>query len=124
MKLFTGGDEIATRNLYEKTFYFKPQFKMIFVLNELVDLILMKDMELFDQIRNIFFNLIITNFSGTDIVTNILIKLINNDRIKEKQKISIINICKDVEYNMIKCRREINQFDMLIVGIIDILNIK
>jgi len=38
MKLFTGGDEIATRNLYEKTFYFKPQFKMVFVLNDLVDI--------------------------------------------------------------------------------------
>ena len=73
-------------------------------------------------ILNIFFNLIITNFSGTDIVTNILIKLINNDKIKEKQKINIINICKDVEYNMIKCRREINQFDMLIISIIDILS--
>ena len=92
------------------------------ILNKLIDLILLKDMNLFDDIRNIFFNLIITNFSGTDIITNILIKLINNDKIKEKQKINIINICKDVEYNMIKCRREINQFDMLIISIIDILS--
>jgi len=38
MKLFTGGDEIATRNLYERTFYFKPQFKMVFVLNDLVEI--------------------------------------------------------------------------------------
>jgi len=38
MKLFTGGDEIAARNLFEKTFYFKPQFKMVFVLNDLVDI--------------------------------------------------------------------------------------
>ena len=94
------------------------------IINKLIDLILMKDMELFDQIRNIFFNLIITNFSGTDIITNMLIKLINNDKIKEKQKINIINVCKDVEYNMIKCRREINQFDMLVISIIDILNLK
>ena len=51
------------------------------ILNKLIDLILLKDMNLFDDIRNIFFNLIITNFSGTDIITNILIKLINNDKI-------------------------------------------
>jgi P4 family phage/plasmid primase-like protien len=38
MKLFTGGDEIAARNLFEKTFYFRPQFKMVFVLNDLVDI--------------------------------------------------------------------------------------
>lgn len=38
MKLFTGGDEIATRNLYEKTFYFKPQFKMVFALNDMVEI--------------------------------------------------------------------------------------
>lgn len=38
MKLFTGGDELAARNLFEKTFYFKPQFKMAFILNDLVEI--------------------------------------------------------------------------------------
>jgi replication factor C subunit 3/5 len=94
------------------------------IYNKLIDLILLKDIEFFDEIRNIFFNLIITNFSGTDIITNILIKIINNDRIKDKHKINIISVCKDVEYNMLKGRREINQFDMLIINIIDILNSK
>ena len=94
------------------------------LLNKLVDLILLNDIEFFDEIRNIFFNLIITNFTGTDIITSILIKLINNNKIKEKHKISIIDLCKDVEYNMMKGRREINQFDMMIVHIFDILNSK
>jgi len=92
------------------------------IYNKLIDLILLKDIEIFDEIRNIFFNLIITNFSGTDIITNILIKLINNDKIKETHKVNIISLCKEVEYNMLKGRREINQFDMLIINIIDILN--
>ena len=92
------------------------------IINNLIKLILLKDIEVFDQIRDIFFNLIITNFSGTDIITNILIKLINNNNIKYKHKIEIINLCKNVEFNMLKGRREINQFDMLIVYIIDILN--
>jgi len=91
------------------------------VLNNLIKLIMLKDMEYFDEIRNIFFNLIITNFTGTEIITNILNKLINNNVIKDKQKIEIISICKDIEYNMIKGRREINQFDILIISIIDIL---
>jgi P4 family phage/plasmid primase-like protien len=38
MKLFTGGDEIAARHLFQTVFYFRPQFKMVFVLNDLVDI--------------------------------------------------------------------------------------
>ena len=46
------------------------------------------------------------------------------ETLSDEKKVKIVQLCSDVEYNMIKCRREINQFDMLIVGIIDILNIK
>lgn len=94
------------------------------VLDNLIKLIMLKDMEYFDEIRNIFFNLIITNFTGTEIITSILTKLLNNNTIKDKFKVEIINICKDIEYNMIKGRREINQFDILIISIIDILKSK
>jgi len=38
MKLFTGGDDICTRQLYEKAVYFKPQFKMAFIMNDLVEI--------------------------------------------------------------------------------------
>ena len=91
------------------------------VLNYLVNLILKGDCDHFDEIRNVFFNLIITNFSGTEILSEILIRLINSDKIKEKAKVEILKIFSEGEYNMIKGRREINQFDMIIINIFDIL---
>ena len=91
------------------------------ILDKLVELILLKDIEMIDDIRNIYFNLMITNFSGTEIITNILSRIISNENISEKQKLDIIKICNDGEFNMGRGRREINQFDMLIISIIDIL---
>jgi DNA polymerase III delta prime subunit len=91
------------------------------VLNYLVNLILKADCENYDEIRNIFFNLIITNFSGTEILSEILTRLMNSDKIKEKAKVEILKIFSEGEYNMIKGRREINQFDMIIINIFDIL---
>ena len=91
------------------------------ILDKLVELILLKDIEMIDDIRNIYFNLMITNFSGTEIITNILSRIINNENISEKQKLDIIKICNDGEFNMGRGRREINQFDMIIVNIMNIM---
>jgi len=91
------------------------------ILDNLIKLILMKNIDVFDEIRNIYFNLMITNFTSTDIITNILIKIIACEKINDTQKVKIISVCKDIEFNMIKGRREINQFDVLIVNIINIL---
>ena len=35
--------------------------------------------------------------------------------------LQVINVCKDAEYGIIKGRREINQFDNLLVSIINII---
>lgn len=94
------------------------------IMNLLVKTILKADTTYFDEIRNIFFNLIITNYTGTDILTEILVRILKNDNISEKAKVDIIKICNDGEFNMIKGRREINQFDMVIINIIDILKKK
>jgi DNA polymerase III delta prime subunit len=91
------------------------------IMNLLVKTILKADTTYFDEIRNIFFNLIITNFTGTEILTGILTRILQNDKICEKAKVDIIKICNEGEFNMIKGRREINQFDMVIINIIDIL---
>ena len=94
------------------------------IMNLLVKTILKADTTYFDEIRNIFFNLIITNFTGTEILTGILSRILKNDNISEKAKVAIIKICNEGEFNMIKGRREINQFDMVIINIIDILKQK
>lgn len=79
------------------------------------------DLKLINNIRNIIFNLLITNISGTNIIKLLLNEIINDDKLRHNKKIKIINICKDAEYGIIKGRREINQFDNLLVSIINII---
>jgi DNA polymerase III delta prime subunit len=79
------------------------------------------DLKNINNIRNIIFNLLITNISGTNIIKLLLNEIINDDKLRHYKKIKIINICKDAEYGIIKGRREINQFDNLIVSIINII---
>ena len=74
-----------------------------------------------NYMRDIIFNLLITNISGTHIIKLLLHEIINDDRLLQHKKIKIINVCKDTEYGIIKGRREINQFDNLIVSIVNII---
>lgn len=76
----------------------------------------------FDEIRDIYFNMTITNFSSTDIITSILNKILLIDSIDDEKKMEIVQICSDVEYQMIIGRREIIQYDLLIIMIMNIIN--
>jgi DNA polymerase III delta prime subunit len=78
----------------------------------------------FDEIRDIYFNMTITNFSSTDIIKNILNKILLIDSIDDDKKMQIVQICSDVEYQMIIGRREIIQYDLLIIMIMNIINKK
>jgi DNA polymerase III delta prime subunit len=91
------------------------------VINKLIKLLLTGNCDNFDEIRDIFFNLIITNFTGTEILSEILVKLIQSKNISDKAKVNILKIFSEGEFNMIKGRREINQYDMIIVNLFDIL---
>ena len=79
------------------------------------------DLKLINNIRNIIFNLLITNISGTNIIKLLLNEIINDEKILHYKKVKIINVCKDAEYGIIKGKREINQFDNLLVNIINII---
>ena len=79
------------------------------------------DLKLINNMRNIIFNLLITNISGTNIIKLLLNEIINDDKLRHYKKIKIINVCRDIEYGIIKGRREINQFDNLLVSIINII---
>ena len=74
-----------------------------------------------NNMRDIIFNLLITNITGTNIIKLLLHEIINDEKLSQNKKIKIIKICKDIEYGIIKGRREINQFDNLIVSIINII---
>lgn len=90
-------------------------------VNELYNLIKKCDLKYIDEIRNIIFNLLITNIKGSDIIKYLLDIIINDEKLYSTKKIKIIEVCKDTEYGIIKGRREINQFDNLIISIINIL---
>jgi 2-hydroxy-3-keto-5-methylthiopentenyl-1-phosphate phosphatase len=71
--------------------------------------------------RNIIFNLLITNVKGCEIIKLLLNVIINDEKLYPARKHKIIEICKDTEYGICKGRREINQFDNLLVSIINII---
>lgn len=91
------------------------------LLNNMYKLIKKCDFKYINDIRNIIFNLLITNIKGTDIVKQLLNIILNDEKIYQNKKIKIIELAKDIEYGIIKGRREINQFDNLIISIINIL---
>ena len=78
----------------------------------------------FDKIRDIYFNMTITNFSSTDIIKSIINKILLIESIDDGKKMEIVQICSDVEYQMIIGRREIIQYDLLIIMIMNIINKK
>ena len=64
----------------------------------------------------------ITNFSSTDIIKNIINRILLIDSISDDKKMEIVQICSDVEYQMIIGRRDIIQYDLLIIMIMNIIN--
>ena len=120
-------DEILFKiknNFYELIIHIKllsPILTADNAINRLYKYIKTCNLKNINNIRDIIFNLLITNISGTEIIKLLLEEIINDDKLLQYKKIKIINICKDAEYGIIKGRREINQFDNLIVSIINII---
>ena len=98
-----------------------PNLSVEKAIIELYTFIKNGDLKMINQMRNIIFNLLITNISGTNIIKLLLDKIINDEKLDQKRKAKIINVSKDAEYGIIKGRREINQFDNLLVSIINII---
>jgi DNA polymerase III delta prime subunit len=91
------------------------------VLDRLITHIVNCNYNEFDEIRDIYFNMTITNFSSTDIIKSILNKILLIDFIDDEKKMQIVQICSDVEFQMIIGRREIIQYDLLIIMIMNII---
>ena len=73
------------------------------------------------EIRNIIFNISITNINHTKILQDIIIYILKYN-ISDIIKIKIMKIVSDLEYNLIRGRRSIIHFDTIIIGIINIVN--
>lgn len=73
------------------------------------------------NIRNLLYNLMITNISGTRILRDILNKLCENPDIPEICKYSIISYIAQFEHNLIKGRRNIIHIEAPIIKIMHTL---
>jgi DNA polymerase III delta prime subunit len=90
-------------------------------IEKLIDLILEKSITNITAIRTILFNLMITNIKGTNSLIDIVDKIIKRPDISNIAKTRVVNISAEMEYNMIRGRREIIHFDNFIMQLYDII---
>lgn len=73
------------------------------------------------HIRDIINNLTITNFDGTTIMSDIVDAICIENSISDESKQQIVYESAEIEYQLVKGRRHIMQFDALITSILRIL---
>ena len=72
-------------------------------------------------IRDLLYNIMITNINGTHILKDILNKLCDNEDIPDECKYEIINIAAHYEHNLIRGRRNITHLEAPILKIMKLL---
>ena len=90
-------------------------------IKKLIDIILNKDINDIPLIRDILFNLIITNIKNTNIITLIINELLLSN-LPSPVLFKLITLAANVESNVIKGRRDIIHLDYFIINIFDILS--
>ena len=78
------------------------------------------DMNQIKDIRNILFNLMITNYNGITILKDLTNKLCEIKKINTDAKYKIIASAALVDYRLLKGRREIIHLDHFIISIMKI----
>lgn len=91
-------------------------------LHKIVALILEPRISNVIRIRDIFFTLMITNFAGTTIIRDLLDYICVNPQITDEAKQKILHECIEFEYQLVKGRREIIQFDAVITTAMRIIH--
>lgn len=84
-----------------------------------VDIISKSENKLY--IRDLLYNIMITNISGTRILKDILNKLCDNPSIPDECKYDIINVAAYYDHNLIRGRRSIIHLEALIISIMKII---
>lgn len=91
-------------------------------LKEIVKMLLKCDIELLSDIRVQLYNIMITNITGSQIIKDIIKRLMFNDDISEICKLNLGEIAAKAEHNLIRGRREVMHLDLFIIGVICSLN--
>jgi replication factor C subunit 3/5 len=91
-------------------------------INKITSLIISKNIDKIEDIRDIFFNISITNYDGVYIMRDVLKQIINCTKLSEICKSYIIIKTAEIEYNMLCGRREIVHFDAFVVSAMRIIH--
>ena len=112
------------RGLWELDFYrFKYTLDTNYFesINNIIKLVIKPSLSNMAEIRNIIFNLMITNFEATTIMTDLLDTACMSDKISDESKQKIVCAGATIENQLVKGRRNIIHFDLLIISIMKIL---
>ena len=85
-----------------------------YAINEINDLIFELNFSKIEQIRDIIFNIMITNFSNKKILTDLMISMLKKN-INDNLRIMIIQIFSQIDQDIDKGRRAIYHFDLLVI---------
>ena len=89
-------------------------------IEKITNYILKGDYNSINNIRNIIFNISITNINHNKILQDI-IKNILKSKLSDIIKIKIMKLVSNLEHNLIRGRRSIIHFDSIIIGIMNII---
>ena len=91
-------------------------------IQHIIKLIMSCNLKKIEDIRDIFFNIWITNYEGIKIIRDIIKKIAKSENLSEECKLNIIVKVSEIEYNMFRGRREIIHFDSFITHVIKIID--
>ncbi len=107
--------ELKKAKLSYKTIYDKT-------IKNISELILKKDLNEIQNIRNLIYNILITNIEGNKIIQNIVLELIKNNDINDELKYKMIEAGTNYEHNLLRGRHEIIHLEGFVMSIISIIN--
>ncbi|VBB18308.1 replication factor C small subunit [Yasminevirus sp. GU-2018] len=90
-------------------------------IDKMVGMIMDCDIHTIEEIRDTFFNIWITNYEGVKIVRDILRQIISSDELSEQCKANIVIRTSEIEYNILRGRREIIHFDSFVVSVMKLI---
>ena len=90
-------------------------------IDQITDLIIKCDLSEINNIRNLIYNLIITNIDPSSIMRNIFISLCKKN-LPEKIKYKIINNASIYDHNLVRRRREIIHLEGFIISTMNLIS--
>lgn len=87
----------------------------------MIRMIMTCDQSKIEDIRDVFFYIWITNYESVKIVRDILRFLIKSDKLNEECKMNIVITTSELEYDMLRGRRDIIHFDAFVMNIMKLM---